>query len=115
VTVIIIVSLLAAGWCALAVARDRFIDLSHLVALVVVQVAVLVQAVLALVRMGGGARPVELATFVGYLATAVLVMPLAVMLSFMERTRWGSVIVAVAALVVAILTVRLQQVWTPLR
>jgi thiamine transporter ThiT len=64
--------------------------------------------------MAGGDRPAELATFIGYLVTAALMLPLAVVLSFMERTRWGAVIAGVAALTVAVLVLRLQQTWTPL-
>lgn len=108
---VMIASLLVAAWCFVAVARDRWIDLTHLVGFVVVEVALLIQAILALARIGAGDRPAEFATFVGYLTSSVLVPPLAVVLSFMERTRWGSVIAGVAAVVVAILTLRLQQVW----
>lgn len=112
---IMIASLLVAGWCFVAVVRDRWLDLTHLAGLVLVEIILLVQAVVALVRIAGGDRPVEFGTFIGYLAVAALIVPLAVVLSLMERTRWGSVIAAVAALVVAVLTLRLQQVWTPLR
>jgi hypothetical protein len=42
-------------------------------------------------------------------------VPLVVVLSFMERTRWGSVIAGSGAVVVAVLVLRLQQVWVPLR
>jgi len=108
---IMIASLLVAAWCFVAVTRDRWIDMTHLAGLVVVEVALLAQATVALVRIGGGDRPDEFATFVGYLATSVVVVPVAVVLSFMERTRWGSVIAGAGAVVVAVLTLRLQQVW----
>ncbi len=108
---IMIASLLVAAWCFVAVVRDTWIDLTHLVGLVAVEVALLTQAVLAVVRIDGGDRPEEFATFVGYLVTSVVVLPLAAVLSFMERTRWGSVIAGAGAAVVAVLTLRLQQVW----
>jgi hypothetical protein len=57
---------------------------------------------------------VELATFVGYLLTAVLFLPAAAALARMEPTKWGSVIMGAAALVVAVLSLRLLQTWTPL-
>ena len=79
-------------------------------------------ATIGFLRGGRGGRrlamtccAVELATFIGYLLTSVLFLPAALSLSFMERTRWGSVIAGSAALVVAVLTLRLQQVWTPLQ
>lgn len=115
VIVIIVVALLVAAWCFVAVARDRWIDLTHLIGLAVVELAVLVQTVIAVLRLAGGDRPVELATFVGYLITAALLLPLAMVLSFMERTRWGAVIAGAAAVVVAVLMLRLQQTWTPLQ
>lgn len=110
---IMLASLLVAGWCFIAVARDRFIPRGPVVALGVVEAALVVQAVLAVVRLAGGDRPAEFATFVGYLITSVLLLPVALVLSFMERTRWGSVVAGGAAAVVAILALRLLQVWTP--
>jgi hypothetical protein len=114
-TACIVAALLIAAWCFVAVARDRWIDLTHLVGLILVEIAVLVQTVVAVVRMAGGDRPVELATFAGYLVTAAFILPLGVAVSFMERTRWGAVIAGGAAVVVAVLMVRLQQTWSPLR
>ena len=54
-------------------------------------------------------------TFVGYLATAVLTVPAGVSVAFMEKTRYGSVIAGGAAVIVAVLALRLWQVWTPLQ
>jgi hypothetical protein len=111
---IMIASLAVAAWCFVPVARDRFLDRSHLVLLGAVEFLVLVMAIVAVVRLIGGDHPVELITFVGYLLTTVLVLPAAVGLALMEPTRWGSMIAASSALVVAVLTLRLLQVWTPL-
>ena len=72
-------------------------DRSHLVGLLWSEVAVAGPGVLAVVALIGGDRPVELATFVGYLVMSVLFLPAAVGLSLMERTRWGSVIAGSAA------------------
>ncbi len=108
----IMIGALAVGaWCFVAVARDRWIDVSHLVGLSAVEGALLVQAALALAAIGGGHRPGEYATFLGYLATSVLTLPAVVALCLMERTRWGSVIAGSGSLVAAVLTLRLQQVW----
>jgi predicted membrane protein len=107
-------SLLVAAWCFLAGARNRWINMSHVAGLALVEAALLVQAGVAVVRIAGGERPEELATFLGYLVTSVLLLPLAVVLSFMERTRWGAVITGAGGLVSAVVTLRLLQVWTPL-
>jgi len=108
---IIIVSLAVGGWCFVAVARDRWIDVTHLVGLALIEGLLLVQAALALASIGGGHRPGEYATFLGYLVTSVLMLPAAVGLGLMEKTRWGSVIAGAAAVVAAVVTLRLQQVW----
>jgi hypothetical protein len=113
--VTMIVSLLVAAWCFVAAARDSWIGRTHLAGLVLVEAAVLVQGVVAVVRIGGGERPYEMATFVAYLVVVVALLPVAVVLSFMERTRWGSVIAGAGAAVVTVLVLRLLQVWTPLR
>jgi hypothetical protein len=108
---IIIVSLAVGAWCFVAVARDRWIDVTHLVGLALIEGLMLVQAALALAAIGGGHRPGEYVTFLGYLVTSVLMLPAAVGLGLLEKTRWGSVIAGSAAVVAAVLTVRLQQVW----
>lgn len=108
---IIGVSLVLAGWTLVAVVRDRWIGVSHLVGLAVLELVLLVATGIAIAKLVGGARPAELATFVGYLATLVLLPPAATVLAYMERTRWGSVIVAGAAVVCAVLALRLRQVW----
>lgn len=108
---IMILSLLAGAWCSVAAARNRWVDLTHLAALGLVEVALVIQAAIVVVRMAAGDRPVEFATFIGYLLSAVLTLPAAVGLGFMEKTRWGAVIMGAAAVVVAVLQLRLQQLW----
>jgi hypothetical protein len=111
----IIASLLVAAWCFVAAGRDRWIDWSHLIGLIVVELALVAQGVAAVVRIAGGERPEQFATFLGYLITSVVMLPMVVVLSFMERTRWGAVIAGSGGVVVAVLVLRLQQVWVPLR
>ena len=112
---IIVASLLVAGWCFVAAGRDRWIGTSHVVGLVALQAGIIAQAVVAVVRIAGGDRPEQFVTFLGYLITSVIMLPLAGLLASMERTRWGAVIAGAGAAVTAVLVVRLQQVWIPLR
>jgi hypothetical protein len=111
VTTIIVVALAAAGFSGLMALLDRPPGPFHLLGLAVVELTLLVQAVVAMGRMFTGDRPDGMATFVGYLLTAVLLPPLAALFGWAERTRWGSVILAVAFLVVPVMVLRLQQVW----
>lgn len=108
---IIVTALLAAAASGLMALLGRPPNLVQLAGLALVELVLVVQAVTAMGRMFTGDRPDQLATFVGYLLTAVLIPPLGALLGWSERTRWGSVIVAVACLVVPVMVVRLQQVW----
>jgi hypothetical protein len=111
VIAITVAALLAAAFSALMAVLDRPPHLGQLIGLGVVEALLVVQLVVALGRIFTGAGPEQLATFMGYLLTVVLIPPLAALLGWFERTRWGSTIVAVGCLVVPVLVVRLQQVW----
>jgi hypothetical protein len=76
----------------------------------VVAALVAVQAVVAVARIIGGAD-LDVALFVGYLLTALVLEPAAVYLARLEPTRWGAVILASGGLVLAPLTLRLLQIW----
>lgn len=46
-----------------------------------------------------------------YLVTAIIIPPAAVFWGLIERTRWSTVIMGIAALSVAVMVVRMQQIW----
>ena len=103
---------LAVGALAgVATARGRRVDDVQLVATAVLELGMLVQAVVGVVRLLGVERPVSGVVFVGYLLTTVLVPPLGAFWAVGERSRWGTGVLAVAGLTCAILVVRLEQVW----
>jgi hypothetical protein len=68
------------------------------------------QAVIAAVRLAGADTRTGL--FIGYVLTAILLIPAAVALARMEPTRWGSALLGAAGLVLAPLVVRLLQIWS---
>jgi hypothetical protein len=111
VATISVLSLVMAAWCLFTAQRDRAIGRAHLVGLAVVELVVLVQVTLAAVR-AAGASVSSMATFVGYLIAAALLLPAAAGLAHLEPTRWGAVITGVAALILPVLMLRLQQVWS---
>lgn len=82
-----------------------------LVLAIVTEVAVLVQVVVAAIAMISGDRPGELATFIGYLVTTLLIIPFAWYFMLVERTKWAAVVFAVAGVTDAVLMVRLDQLW----
>jgi hypothetical protein len=110
--VVIALSLIMAGWCAVTVARNRLIRASHLIGVAVLEVTVLVLAGIAVATLIGGDRPGgELGPFIGYLVSTVIAPPIGASLGLAERSRWGPAVVGVVCLVLPVLVVRLQQIW----
>jgi hypothetical protein len=108
---IVIGSLVLAAWALLTTALDRPVGRTHLVGLGLIELALVVQVVVAVVKMASGERAEEMATFIGYLIASLLVLPVGAALALIERSRWGSAIVALASLVIPVVIVRMRQVW----
>lgn len=96
---------------ALSTALRRRIGLAHLVAAGVLELVLLAQAALAVVGLLLGERPPELATFLAYLASVVLIPVAGVLWARTEPTRWAGTVLGTAALVVAVMVWRLLQLW----
>jgi hypothetical protein len=71
---------------------------------------VAVLALVAIVGLFDGSRPLETSTFAGYLITTIAFAPTAFVLARMEPTRWGNLILGIACLVLPVLVLRLQQI-----
>jgi len=99
-----------AGWAAWFVIRDRAVILRQLFGAAAVEAVLVVQAVVAGVLQARG-HEVDGVLFWGYLLTAALLLPLAAVWAFAERTRWSSVVLCVAASAVACLQWRLWLIW----
>ena len=78
-----------------------------------VELATVVQSVIAGARLVGGFRPVELATTIGYLLGIVVLLPIAWFWANAERTRFSGLVLAVAAMGVLGMTLRLLVLWVP--
>ena len=110
-TIIIVAGLALAVWSLLMTALNRRMGLSLLVALGVLEILLLVEVGIIVARLAGGAHPAGLATLIGYLIAMPLVPVAAAFWGLLERSRWGSAVVAVAGLVAAVLMVRLHEIW----
>lgn len=110
-TVVIVAAVLLAGWALVQTLRNRPMTVPLLAGLGVLELLVLIQAGLAVVRLAGGQRPEEFATFVGYLIGVALIPPAAAYLGLAERSRWGSAVIIVAGFAVAVMCGRLLQIW----
>jgi len=104
----------AAGLLCLVVglAGRRPNDLT-LGSVVLVELLLLVQLVIALIAPGLGNHPVgSVPLFYVYLISGLLIPPLAVFWALIERTRWSTVVLGVAAFAIAVMVVRMAQIWT---
>lgn len=102
-----IVALLLAAWALLAAALGRPPDKAQLVGTGLVMLAVAVLVVSVIPRW----EPADPVTFIGYTVTALLLPLAAWVLARLEPTRYGSLIVGVAALIMPVLILRMGQVW----
>lgn len=111
-TVLIAGVLVLAALSLLMTALNRRVGRPLLVAVAVAELGLLVQVVWAIARLAGGGRPAGgLAVFIGYLAGSLVILPIAAAWGREERTRWGPGVIAAGFLVMAVLIVRMQQVW----
>jgi len=80
---------------------------------VITEVLVVVQALAAVaVSVSDNEQTAdEPVLFFAYLVAVVLILPAAVLLARAERNRFGSLVIVVGGLVLAVLVVRLQQLW----
>jgi len=111
-TTVIVAGLVLAGYAGVMSARDRRMDVPLLIAVGVVEVIVLVLVGLVVGKLAGGGRPAGgSATLIGYLIAMPIVPVAAAFWGLLERTRWGPAVIAAAGLVMAVLVVRLHQIW----
>lgn len=105
-------SLLLAALAGAYVARDRLTDRWLLVPAAVLELGLLAQLVVGVVRLAGTDRDVSGATFVGYLVGLLLILPAAAFWARGEPSRAGTAVWVVAGLVVPFLLLRLDTIWT---
>lgn len=103
--------LVLAAWTFLLAWRDRPISRPLLVGAAVAEALLVAQLVGALVLIGQGERPAEPLTFALYIVGSLLTLPLGAWWALGERSRSGTAVLGVAAVVVSVLVERLEQVW----
>lgn len=80
--------------------------------LVLVELLLLAQVVIAIVAPLAGDEPTgNLAEFWVYLVTACLMPPAAIAWALTDRSRWSTVVLGVAALAIAVMVYRMNQIW----
>lgn len=113
-TIVQIVVAIAAGvFCLFAGLAGRRPSDFSVGALALVEVLLVVQVVVAIVAPLTGNPPTgDLLEFWVYLVSAVLLPIGAVLWALMERSRWSTVILGVAALAIGVMLWRMQVIWT---
>jgi hypothetical protein len=107
-----VTALLLAAWCGWAAYRDSPTKDWHFGGMAVVTLATLLQLAVSVAQLARGDRPAHgMAVFLPYLIGAVCAVPAAAVMSLAERTRWGSAIVAAGGVVLAVLELRLHEIW----
>ncbi|MFB8758122.1 hypothetical protein [Streptomyces nigra] len=107
-----VAALLLAAWCGWAASRDQPTKDWHFIGMAVVTALALVQLVVGIVLLARGEKPEQGTTiFMAYLLGAFACVPAAGFMSLAERSKWGSVTVAAGGVVLAVLEVRLYDIW----
>jgi hypothetical protein len=100
-------------WGLITAAADKPPGKAQLLFAAFVELVVVVQTLIASAKLVLGFRPAEFATTIGYLIGIVILIPVAWFWANSERTRFSGVVLAVAALAVLGMTLRLLVLWTP--
>ena len=109
--VITVVALLFAAWGLICAASNRHPTLLLFAAGVLLEALLLGFAVGGVVQMAQSARHFARAEFVGYLLGALAIPPLAFYWAWGEKSRSGTVVIALAFLITPVMMLRVQQVW----
>lgn len=82
-------------------------------AVALVQLGLLIQLIASIALVLAGQRAeLDTVEFFAYLIVALMVPLAAAFWALIERTRWSTIILAVGALTVAVMLVRMNQIWT---
>jgi hypothetical protein len=87
-------------------------SLISLGALAFIQLGLVVQLICSIILVAGGARAkTDTVEFFAYLLVALIVPLGAAFWALIERTRWSTFVLGVGSLTVAIMLVRMHQIW----
>ncbi|GAA0260015.1 hypothetical protein [Cryptosporangium japonicum] len=111
-TAVTVVALLLAAWALIEVIRGKAPHRPLLAGVAGLEALLVVQAVVGFVKLATDRTPDELATFVGYLIASLVILPIGYFWAWSEKNRSATAVVGVACLVIPVLVVRMNQVWS---
>jgi hypothetical protein len=103
-----LIAALFAGWHTFT---ERPFGNSLFYVIGVLEVALVALLVGGIAALSMTSRDVDGVLFVSYLVTVVVIPPAAVLWGIAEKSRWGTGVVVVAMLTIAVLCVRLLDIW----
>jgi hypothetical protein len=111
-TTLAVLALIVAAFAAWHTLRRQEFSDPLFYAVAVLEVALIATLVGGCIALAQTSRDVDGVLFVSYLVTLVVVPPAAVLWGIAEKSRWGTGVVTIAMLTVAVLCVRVLQIWT---
>ena len=102
---------LVAAWAAWHMVRDQPVGNPLFYAVAVLEIALVALLVGGVIALSSTSRDVDGVLFVSYLVTVAVIPPAAVLWGIAEKSRWGTGVVVVALLTVAVLCIRLLNIW----
>ena len=108
---IYLTSALLAIWALWFVIANRAVILKQLLFGAAVELLLVGQSIYFAVVLLSTERTLIFWEFWGYVVTMLIILPLAALWAFAERTRWSSVVLLVAAITVAFLQYRVIVLW----
>jgi hypothetical protein len=111
--VCLVFALATAAVAGIQSARDRAITRTGLELAALTELAIFFYVAVRITDLAHGHHTAGLAIVIAYLVGLTLTMPIVVVLSLAEPTRWGSVTLGVGAIVACVLFARINQIWTP--
>lgn len=97
-------------WTGLQAYLRRPANGQQLIASIALETALLAQSVIVWIRLPD-ASVTEPVTLIAYSVGILAPLPLGIWMARLERTRWGSIALCFTAVVVAVMTLRLQEIW----
>lgn len=102
---------LVAAWAGWHMYREQPVGNPLFYAVAALELALIALLVGGIVALNSTSRDVDGTLFVSYLVTVVVIPPAAVLWGIAEKSRWGTGVLVVALLTVAVLCVRLLGIW----
>ena len=110
---LVVLSLAWTLWCAVSALVGQAPTMPHRLGLLVLEGVAVVMALITVVLLvtGPSRTGAAVAELLGYLIAVVVALPIGAALAHTERTRYGSIVLAVAGFTLAVLVLRTSQVW----